>query len=149
MFGFSLLFGDPEWDSDLFKKKKKKKAIIKKEIMVAGIDIMWVCHINQSPHLILMAAQRFTPAAEFWVWSLPGPNEGQASSPLWRIHLAWSGSTSLSQEHRPCSKLQRSTNPISSILLLLANKNWSVSTKCTKNLKAEVGIRILFSFGLF
>lgn len=113
--------------------------------MVAGKDIMWVCHTNQSPRLILMAAQRFTPAAEFWVWSLPGPNKGQASPPLWRVHLAWSESTSFSdQEHRPCSKLQRSSKPLSSILLLIGDKNRSISTKCTETLKAEVGVRILF-----
>lgn len=77
-----------------------------------------------SPHLILMTAQRFIPAAEFRVWSLPGPVASQPPSALWRIHIAWGVSTSLSpQEHRPCSKLQRSTNPLCSILWLLVNKN--------------------------
>lgn len=81
-----------------------------------------------------MEAQRFLPAAEFWVWSLSGPNVGQASAPLFRIHLACGVSTSFSQEHRPCSKLQRSSNPFGSILLLVKKKK-------AKTLKFSISLK--------
>lgn len=115
MFGPSQL--PPEWHSDLFLVKKQKKGSGKSH------------HVNDS-HIILVAAQRILPAAEFWVWSLSGPNVGQASSALCRIHLVWGVSMALSiQEHKLCSKLQRFTNPFCSILLLLTNKKPVTSLK--------------------
>lgn len=90
-----------------------------------------------------MEAQRFLPAAEFWVWSLSGPNVGQASAPLFRIHLECGVSTSFSQEHRPCSKLQRSSNPFGSNLLLVKKKK-AKTLKFTISLKWKLWFYCFF-----